>query len=156
MLPKFNKPPLGLDDFERIKGKLASKIILPETRTEKKLLGEEVYFICSICKRELGPVSKTKLGKLFGLMVGSFRIVKGVINPSDLTSVIGIGWGVSQIGHTLLGDSSLNLFQIPKKNLEKRELGKKFLVQCPTCGKWVCRDCWDAETGKCKLCSRKK
>jgi hypothetical protein len=123
-LPNLNKLPPSPIDFEKVKSMLASKLTLPETRTEKKLLKDEVYFICSICRRELGPVSKTKLGKLFGLTCSSLNIVKGVINPMDPTSVVGIGIGIAGLGKTLFGDSSLNLFEIPKQTLEKRELGK--------------------------------
>jgi len=138
-LPEFNKIPLSPLAFEEIKTKLASKLILPETRVEKKLLKEEVYFICAIYKRELGPVSKMKLSKMFGLMLGGLNIAKRLITPPDPKSVICIGLGVSKIRYTLLSDSSLNLFEIPKKNLERRELGKKFLVQCPSCGNGFAR-----------------
>ena len=57
-------------------------------------------------------------------MCSSLNIVKGVINPMEPTSVVGIGIGIAGLGKTLFGDSSLNLFEIPKQTLEKRELGK--------------------------------
>ena len=28
------------------------------------------------------------------------------------------------------------------------------LVQCPECGRWVCKKCWNEEAALCKICSK--
>jgi len=28
------------------------------------------------------------------------------------------------------------------------------LGQCPECGRWVCRNCWDSDKGVCKVCAK--
>ena len=140
-------------EIKKVGTKVISPLVPPETRTEKKLLKEETYFICSICRRELGPVDNKKWIKLLEFIFHGLNITRGVINPVDPLSVVCIATGTLGIGKTLFGDSSLNLLEIPKKELEKREIGKKYLIQCPLCARWVCIDCWNTKTGVCKACS---
>ena len=59
-----------IEDIDRVADEIRRKTIgsfkHPEVRIEKKPLKEELYFICSICRKEYGPVDKKKWKKILG------------------------------------------------------------------------------------------
>ena len=149
-----------IEDIDRVADEIRRKTIgsfkHPEVRIEKKPLKEELYFICSICRKEYGPVDKKKWKKILGSVakasaVSSF-IADRVIPGSGIPFVI-IG-GVGSLASFVLGEPlvEINLGFLPKANWKELEKAKQFLAQCPSCFEWVCKDCWNVEKGTCKNC----
>lgn len=66
----FRHPFEFIEDIDKIVEEIRKKTFgsfkHPEIRVEKKLLKEEIYFICTICKREYSPVDKKKWNKILG------------------------------------------------------------------------------------------
>lgn len=49
---------------------------------------------------------------------------------------------------------SLSSFDVFECDLCKGYVGRKELIQCPYCGRWVCRqDCWEKDEMACMSCA---
>ena len=49
---------------------------------------------------------------------------------------------------------SLSSFDVFECDLCKGYMGRKGLIQCPYCGRWICRqDCWEREDLACTSCA---
>lgn len=49
---------------------------------------------------------------------------------------------------------SLSSFDVFECDLCKGYVGRKELIQCPYCGRWVCREsCWEKDERACTSCS---
>ncbi len=162
MLPKF--PFEFAEDIDKIIKEIRKKTFgsfkHPEIRVEKKPLKEEVFFICTICRREYGPVSKKKWKKILGTVAkaswATSHIADRFVPGSSIPFVV-LG-GASGLASFILGEPlvEINLGFLPKANQKELEKAKEFLAQCPSCFEWVCKNCWDMNKGVCKICSRKR
>ena len=145
--------------IEEIRKKTFGSFKHPEIRVEKKPLKEEMFFICTICKREYGPVDKKKWKKILGTVaktssVASFIVGKFIPGLGIPFVILG---GTTGLASFILGEPlvEINLGFLPRANQKELEKAKKFLAQCPSCFEWVCKNCWDIEKGLCKKCSTK-
>ena len=84
--------------------------------------------------------------------------ILAVVSPTVAKIPFIVIGGASGIGAHLLGEPliDINIGVVSRKELKKKEEAKKFLIQCPSCARWVCIDCWNTEVGECKVCSPKK
>jgi len=131
----------------------------PEIRVEKKPLKEEIFFICSICKREYGPVDKKKWKKILGTAAKASCVTSVIADrfvPGSSIPFVILG-GATGLASFILGEPlvEINLGFLPKANRKELEKAKEFLAQCPSCFEWVCKNCWDIDKGVCKKCSEK-
>jgi len=147
-------------EVKKVGARIISPLVPPKTRIERKLLKEEIYFICAICGKEFGPVDFKNWKKLMGLMFKGGAItssILAVVSPTVAKIPFIVIGGASGIGAYLLGEPlvDINIGVVSKKELKKKEEAKRFLIQCPSCTRWVCIDCWNTEVGECKACSPK-
>jgi len=153
----------GLEDVDRMVREMRKRTLgsfkHPEIRVEKKALKEEIFFICSICKREYGPIDKKRWKKILGTVarvMSAGSHVAAVFVPGVKIPFIILG-GSTWLASYILGEPliEINLGFIPKPNRKELGKAKEFLAQCPSCLEWVCKECWDVDKGVCKKCSKK-
>ena len=159
----FRHPFEFIEDIDKIVEEIRKKTFgsfkHPEIRVEKKLLKEEIYFICTICKREYGPVDKKKWKKILGTTAKASwaaSFIADKFSPGANIPFVILG-GTTGLASFILGEPlvEINLGFLPRVKQKELEKAKEFLAQCPSCLEWVCKNCWDMENGVCKICSRR-
>jgi len=103
---------------------------LPRTWLEKGLFGNQLHMYCDLCNREI----VVKVGGLGGLLSG----IAGTL----ISSVAGYTAGriTEGVGRHMLSK-------------EAEKLVRKYLHQCPKCGRWVGDECWNEAQNLCKACT---
>ena len=97
------------DRARRTAGKLSSRWSEPETRVEKKLMKELIWFICNDCHSELGPLELGKWKRFIkDAIVGGAGVLTG--NPILILSVMLIILGVQFLGMGLLGEINIRTY----------------------------------------------
>jgi len=131
-------------NYEKGTCTLCNALTLPEYIVTQEKLKTNYYLICSICRKQLGPISDVDWTKVKSIAMGSAKIALGSVTGGALA----IG-GATDIALAAKGGTH-------RKRMAKEVAAeaKTDLAQCPICSRWVCiGDCWDKDKGVCKACS---
>lgn len=137
------------DTAMRAVGKVKGQFSYPKTENESTLLRERTWFMCSNCNSKLGPVSSQKWKKTLKVVFGSAQIALGAATANPLLIAGG------SVGIATQKRSDKGFIGEFKKDRQKKETAKRFLVQCEYCGEWLCSGCWNTEKNVCSKCSGK-
>ncbi|MGQ4832673.1 MAG: zinc-ribbon domain-containing protein [Candidatus Asgardarchaeia archaeon] len=109
---------------------MSKKESLPRTWLEKGLFGNQLHMYCDLCNREI----VVKVGGLGGFLSS----IAGTV----ISSVAGYTAGriTDGVGRHMLSK-------------EAESLVRKYMHQCPKCGRWVGDECWNESQGLCKACT---
>ncbi|MCK5559102.1 MAG: hypothetical protein KAJ51_00855 [Thermoplasmata archaeon] len=133
-------------NYEKGTCTLCNALTPPEYIVKAGKLKNDYYLICSVCRKQFGPISEVDWGKVLKIASGATKITLGAILTLGGTAVSGgydIAMGVKG-GPTTI-----------KSVGEVATDAKTDLAQCPSCNRWVCIDnCWDKTVGFCNACSR--
>lgn len=145
-------------NFEKRGCKVCKPFIAPRTRVEKKGLGSNTYFICSLCRNEYGPIKTEQWKKFASAGFKGMSVLGSALTYTGAGAVVGIPMSVGAKGAAInIEHGGKKSVKRDKKGKDKGiDFGKKFLGKCPKCKKWVCIDCWDKESGVCKGCEKMK
>ena len=137
------------DRARRAQGKLKARWSEPETRVEKKFMKELIFFICTDCRDELGPL---ELGKWKKFLKDAIIGGAGVLTGNPILLVKGVAGAA---GTATKGDKEPGMMAKLKGDSQRMGQAKEYLVQCEYCSKWYCSGCWVSEKCICKECSAK-
>ncbi len=137
------------DRARRTAGKLSSRWSEPETRVEKKLMKELIWFICNDCHSELGPL---ELGKWKRFIKDAIVGGAGVLTGNPILMVKGVAGAA---GTAAKGDQEPGMLEKLKGDSKRQSQAREYLVQCEHCSDWYCSACWVSEKRICKECSAK-
>ncbi|MBU4502444.1 MAG: zinc ribbon domain-containing protein [Nanoarchaeota archaeon] len=119
----------------------------PEYIVTQEKLRSNYYLICSICRKQLGPISEVDWDKVKKIAMGSAKIALGVVTGGAAAIS-----GVADIAFAAKGGED-----VKKMAREVATEAKTDLAKCPSCSRWVCiEECWDKDKGVCKACATEK
>ncbi|MEM3564677.1 MAG: hypothetical protein QXS27_02405 [Candidatus Jordarchaeaceae archaeon] len=131
---------------------------LPAYRVEKK---DKVFYVCEVC----GSEYQCKVKNVRALAEAQEKAGKGVEDISKgaiKTAVSGgllAGYGAYKIvkGAFKLSESAgKGILSIGMEDEIRRD-ALKYLLLCPNCQRWVCKDnCWDKSRGICLVCAKQR
>lgn len=103
---------------------------LPRTWLEEGLFGKTLHMYCDICGKEF----RAKVGGIGGFLTSAAGSV--------LSSTVGYSARkiTDGIGRHMVSKEAMNIV-------------KKYLHQCPKCGRWVCDADWNESQNLCKVCT---
>jgi len=129
--------------------------VQPDTRTEKGKTADNVYFICSICREEYGPIIEKKWKQLAAMGFMGVSYASGGLRmiPPLLPVAYPLKAGTYIASKHLGKEDGKDVKSKKDKDEKGQDSSKKFLGQCPECNKWVCMECWDQTDGKCDICA---
>lgn len=130
-------------NYEKGTCTVCNELTPPEYIVQSGKLKKEYYLICSVCRKQLGPISDVDWEKVKKIAIGATKIALGVISPTfAISGSYDIAVGVKQ-------DTSQE-----RSKSEVATEAKTDLAQCPGCNRWVCiENCWDKNIGYCNACS---
>ena len=137
------------DKIRRTAGKLKARWSEPETRVEKKLLKEIIYFICHDCRSELGPL---ELGKWKRFVKSALYGTAGALTGNPILLVKGVAGAA---GTAAKGDKEPGMMAKLKGDSKRQAEAREYLVQGEYCASWYCSGCWVADKRICKECAGK-
>lgn len=142
-------------NFEDRGCKICKPFIAPETRVEKKGLKSNTYFICSLCRKEYGPIKTEEWKKLASTGFKGVSVLGSALTYTGAGAVVGIPISIGARGASAsIEHGGKKSIKTDRKVKEKSiDLSKKFLGRCPKCKRWVCIECWDKESGICRSCN---
>jgi hypothetical protein len=118
---------------------------LPEYIVKAEKLRNEYFLICSVCRKQFGPLSEFDWERVRNVALGATKIALGVVSSRPKEAVD----GVVDMAEGIKGRPSL------RGRLRDVAIDAKTdLAQCVGCNRWVCIDkCWNKEMGVCNNCS---
>ncbi len=138
------------DAAVKMKGKTEGMFIPPETRIEETRTGKRIYFRCTKCHKEFGPVDMAEWDEKLEHVHQGVAVASGVIQMSP-TKVAGSCAGITMGKKD--DPTFLDKYVLDHANKEEAE---KLLIQCDYCGKFFCSSCWHPERNRCVDCAVKK
>ena len=119
---------------------------LPEFIVKADKLVNEYFLICSVCRKQFGPLSEFDWKRVRKVALGTTKIALGMISSRPKEAVEGVV------------DMAEGIKGRPSVRERLRDIGidaKTDLAQCPSCTRWICIDeCWNKSTGFCNNCSK--
>lgn len=151
-----------------LKSAIKRTVKSPDFRTEEKSLGliKGHILICHQCKEK---IEEKKIEYNYLLVI--WKIIQFIVIGGLLYSLKEIKSNLSYVLFLLLlftiifilprlsekarieYERFYNFLKYPTSRKSKINFAKKYLRQCPSCGNWVCKNCWILKGGKCVDCA---